>query len=134
MYLEHANITVPDIEAATRFLQTAFPEFRVRGGGKRPDGLWRHVGDDVTYLALQQESQHHPDPRTRYVHDGVHHLGVVVEDVHGLEQRLRAAGYRQNAMGEDHPARMRRYFFDDAGMEWEFIQYLTDDFALRNEY
>lgn len=134
MYLEHANITVPDIEAATRFLTTAIPEFRIRGGGDRDTGRWRHVGDDITYLALQQENEHHPDPRVRYVHDGVHHLGLVVEDVSALEKRLRAAGYRQNPMSEDHPARRRRYFFDDAGMEWEFIEYLTDDIQARNEY
>jgi hypothetical protein len=29
--LEHANISVRDINGMIRFLQTAFPEFRVRG-------------------------------------------------------------------------------------------------------
>lgn len=32
--LEHANICVRDIEAMIRFLQTAFPESRVRGEGQ----------------------------------------------------------------------------------------------------
>jgi hypothetical protein len=32
--LEHANLTVRDVEGTIRFLQTAFPEFRVRGEGK----------------------------------------------------------------------------------------------------
>ena len=39
--LEHANLTVHDIEGMIRFLQTVFPEFRVRGEGKSreaPDG------------------------------------------------------------------------------------------------
>lgn len=134
MYLEHANLTVPSIEAATRFLQTAFPEFQIRGGGDRTTGRWQHVGTDVTYLALQQEAEHRPDPRTPYVHDGVHHLGFVVDDVDGLAQRLTQAGYRENALSEHHPARIRRYFFDSAGMEWEFVQYLTDDLAERNAY
>jgi len=35
--LEHANLTVRDIEGTIRF-QTAFPEFRVRGQGKSQDG------------------------------------------------------------------------------------------------
>jgi hypothetical protein len=35
---EHANITVRDIEGMIRFLQMAFPEFRVRGEGKSRDG------------------------------------------------------------------------------------------------
>ncbi|WP_108124994.1 VOC family protein [Saccharospirillum mangrovi] len=134
MYLEHANLTVPDIEAATRFLQTAFPEFRIRGGGDRTAGRWQHVGTDVTYLALQQQTEHRADPRTPYVHDGVHHLGFVVDDVESLAQRLTQAGYRENELSEQHPARIRRYFFDNAGMEWEFVQYLSDDPAQRNAY
>ncbi len=38
--LEHANLTVRDIEGMIRFLRTAFPEFQVRGeglSGYRPD-------------------------------------------------------------------------------------------------
>ena len=31
--LEHANLTVRDIEGMIRFLKTAFPEFQVRGEG-----------------------------------------------------------------------------------------------------
>ncbi len=48
--LEHANLTVHDIDGMIRFLQTAFPEFRVRGEGKSRDGSrWVHVGTDGTY-------------------------------------------------------------------------------------
>jgi len=51
--LEHANLTVHDINGMIRFLQTAFPEFRVRGEGKSRDGSrWVHVGTDETYIAL----------------------------------------------------------------------------------
>jgi len=134
MYLEHANLTVPDIEAATSFLQTAFPEFSIRGGGDRATGRWQHVGTDETYLALQQETEQRADPRTPYVHDGVNHLGFVVDDVTSLTQRLLQAGYRENDLSEHHPARIRRYFFDSAGMEWEFVEYLSDDRSERNAY
>ena len=51
--LEHANLIVRDINGMIRFLQTAFPEFRVRGEGKSRDGSrWVHVGTDETYIAL----------------------------------------------------------------------------------
>ena len=51
--LEHANLTVRDIAGTIRFLQTAFPEFRVRGEGKSQDGnRWVHIGTDETYIAL----------------------------------------------------------------------------------
>jgi hypothetical protein len=36
--LEHANLTVRDIDATLRFLRAAFPEFRVRFDGRDPDG------------------------------------------------------------------------------------------------
>ena len=51
--LEHANLTVRDINGMIGFLQTAFPEFKVRGEGKSRDGSrWVHVGTDETYIAL----------------------------------------------------------------------------------
>ena len=34
----------------------------------------------------------------------------------------------------DHPHRRRVYFHDPDGNDWEFIQYLTDDPALRHDY
>lgn len=49
------NLCVRDIEAMVHFLQTAFPEFRMRGEGIRNDGTrWVHVGTDETYIALGQ--------------------------------------------------------------------------------
>jgi hypothetical protein len=52
--LEHANLCVRDIEDMIRFLQTAFPEFRVRGEGVSNDGTrWVHIGtDEARHLAL----------------------------------------------------------------------------------
>jgi len=43
--LEHANLTVRDVEETIRFLQTAFPEFRVRGEGKGQ--VWRVVATET---------------------------------------------------------------------------------------
>lgn len=40
--LEHANLAVHDTEEMFRFLQTSFPEFRVRAEGKS-DGSSRRV-------------------------------------------------------------------------------------------
>ena len=52
---EHANLCVRDTEAMIRFLQTAFPEFRVRGEGISNDGTrWVHIGTNETYIALGQ--------------------------------------------------------------------------------
>src|SRR5437899_11753805 len=51
--VEHANLTVRDIDAMIRFLQTDFPEFKVRGEGKNCDGRrWVQLGPDHTYIAV----------------------------------------------------------------------------------
>ena len=55
--LEHANLAVRDVDATIRFLQTAFPEFRVRREGKTSDRLrWVHVGTEETYIAINEAS------------------------------------------------------------------------------
>ena len=53
IYLEHANITVSNLKDAILFFQTAFPHFEVRGGGNE-NREWVHLGDERTYLALNQ--------------------------------------------------------------------------------
>jgi uncharacterized glyoxalase superfamily protein PhnB len=65
---------------------------------------------------------------------GINHLGVVVEDITAVTKRVKSAGYRELAPGEDHPFRRRAYFLDNAGFEWEFIQYLSERPAERNAY
>jgi hypothetical protein len=53
--LEHANLLVRDVDATIRFLQTAFPEFRMRFDARQLDGAgWVHIGTDDTYIALAQ--------------------------------------------------------------------------------
>ena len=53
--LEHANICVKDIDLMIGVLETAFPDFRVRGKGLSQDRTikWLHIGTDVNYIALQ---------------------------------------------------------------------------------
>jgi hypothetical protein len=41
----------------TRFVRTAFPEFRIRGDASQADGSrWVHLGTDDTYIALINQS------------------------------------------------------------------------------
>lgn len=134
--LEHANLCVRDIQGMIRFLQTAFPEFRVRGEGKSQDGTrWIHVGTQETYVALGQSQFEPQKPWTPYAGwPGVNHLAYEVDDVEALCQRMRAAGYRDSTPLNSHPHRKRRYFFDPEGNDWEFVQYLSRDPAERNDY
>jgi catechol 2,3-dioxygenase-like lactoylglutathione lyase family enzyme len=134
--LEHANLTVRDIEGMIRFLQTAFPEFRVRGEGQSRDcSRWVHVGTDETYIALSPVNAKPEKPWTPYGGlPGVNHLAYEVDDVEALCQRMRSAGYRESTPPNAHPHRKRRYFYDPEGNDWEFVQYLSQLPAERHDY
>jgi len=134
--LEHANLTVRDIEGMICFLQTAFPEFRVRGEGKSQDGSrWVHIGTQETYIALSP-AKLEPDKRWMPYRGmpGVNHLAYEVDDIEALCERMKAAGYKDSTPPNAHPYRKRRYFYDPDGNDWEFVQYLSQDPTERNDY
>ena len=131
--LEHANLSVHDIDAIIRFLQAAFPEFRIRRDMTEPDGLrWVHLGTEDTYVALNQAKG--PLGATQKG-SPLNHLAYEVADVETVRTRLRKAGYQENTQVPNaHPYRKRLYFYDPEGNEWEFVQYLSGDAAKRNDY
>lgn len=134
--LEHANLVVRDLDDAIAFLQTALPDFRIRGEGKGWNGArWVHVGNDQSYLALSEATQ---EPAERWVpyagKPGTNHLGFEVDDVEGIRTRLLAAGYQDSTVPNSHPHRQRVYFHDAEGNDWEFVQYRSDDPEDRNDY
>ncbi len=136
--LEHANLNVRDVDATIRFLQTAFPEFKIRHDSavtKPDEDRWLHVGLDETYLALNQVTE---DPGEQGKPDGsrpwVNHLGYEVGDADALRERMLAAGYQESTPPYEHSARTRVYFFDPEGNEWEFVEYLTEDPVKRHDY
>ena len=134
--LEHANLAVRDVDAAVRFIRTAFPDFQIRREGKTWHGnRWVHIGTHETYIALNQAVK---EPAEQWVPHGgtpgVNHLGYEVGDVDALRVRLTEAGYRDSTVPNNHPHRMRVYFYDADGNDWEFVQYLSSDDAERNDY
>ncbi|MHC5009366.1 MAG: VOC family protein [Planctomycetota bacterium] len=137
VYLEHANITVPDVDAAIAFLRTIDPALRVRHDETPPNShRWVHIGTDDTYIALQAP---HLDAnplalRQAYENYGVNHLGWVVDDFDAAIARLEKGGYRRGMEVEPHPHRRRAYYFDTADFEWEIVEYSSDDPAARNAY
>lgn len=134
--LEHANMVVSNIDEMTRFLRTAFPEFRVRHDSKNLQGRrWVHVGTDETYVALSELTQ---EPAERWQpysgRPGTNHLGYEVDDIEALVDRMTAGGYLNTTYPNDHPHRKRVYFNDPEGHDWEFVQYLSTSAADRNDY
>lgn len=134
--LEHANLCVEDIDGVVRFLQVAFPEFRIRHESTNPDGgRWLHVGTDASYVALTERRSNAEAATVPYSgRPGLNHLGFEVDDVGSVQERLTAAGYRESGLATAHPHRRRVYFYDPDGNDWEFVQYLSTDLSQRHDY
>jgi hypothetical protein len=128
-YLEHANLTVTDLDATLAFIQLALPDFVKRGEGKYNGRKWVHIGTQESYLAINEESDHRPVQGRP-----LNHLGIVVQDVDAVVDRLVGAGYKRSSQRYEHPYRVREYFEDAQGTEYEFIQYLSEEPAKRNSY
>jgi catechol 2,3-dioxygenase-like lactoylglutathione lyase family enzyme len=131
--LEHANISVGNIDEAIRFITTAFPEFAIRGRGEVDGRPWVHVGTESSYLALNEYDGEAP-AANGFGSGPLNHLGFVIDDAAALAERMQAAGYREGFVTPPHRYRIRKYFLDSDGIEWEFVQYLTEDPSLQNEY
>ena len=132
--LEHVNLNVGDAARVTPFLLAAFPGFRVRGGGHDRDGRpWCHVGDDDSYFALTSVGRG-PARAADDATPGLNHVGIEVDDIEALHDRLVAAGFVPYSRIDIHPARRRLYCLDADGNDWEFVEYRTADRSARNDY
>jgi catechol 2,3-dioxygenase-like lactoylglutathione lyase family enzyme len=134
--IEHANLAVRDVDTMIRFLQTAFPDFRVRREGKTWQGArWVHIGTEDTYIALNEARKEPAEAWVPYGgRPGLNHLGYEVDDVDALRVRMAKAHYRDSTVPNEHPHRKRVYFYDPEGNDWEFVQYLSEDPSERNDY
>lgn len=133
IYLEHANITVNDLQEALKFFQTAFPHFKVRGGGNDLRE-WVHLGDDHTYIALNQAKNTAFKVEKNYDGPGINHIGFVVPNVQEIANNLLQAGYKRDYPKETEKYRIRDYFADADGNQYEFVQYLSELPEEKNKY
>ena len=91
---------------------------------------------DVTQIR-EPQSRHrrleqlleHPDLATNEVLQG--NAVVQLKDCRTL---MAEAGYKDSTVPNGHPHRKRVYFHDAEGNDWEFVQYLSEDPAERNDY
>lgn len=141
--LEHVNIRVPSVAKTQAFLGAAFPDYRVRGSGFNPHyGYWSHFGNDDEYISLFQseepgrESGHPVAPFTQADTYRLMHVAYVVEDIDAMISRLEEEGFQPASTADldSHPHRRRVYYMDANGLEWEFIEYLSDRPEERNDY
>ncbi|MEQ8241436.1 MAG: VOC family protein [Cyclobacteriaceae bacterium] len=133
IYLEHANITVNDLQESIKFFQTAFPHFKIRGGGN-DSRTWVHLGDDDTYIAINQAKQNDLKVDKNYDSIGINHLGFVVQDVEEIANNLLSNGYERDYPKQVEKFRIRDYFADADGNQYEFVQYLSEVVQKKNSY
>lgn len=133
LYLEHNNITVKNIDKTVAFLQTAMPEFKIRGGGVHNGRKWVHIGTEQSYLAVN-EATVESEKNEPYSGVGFNHMGFVVSDVDAVGERLLKAGYKRDYPYTKQEFRIRDYFADADGNQYEFIEYLSDKLNERNSY
>jgi catechol 2,3-dioxygenase-like lactoylglutathione lyase family enzyme len=119
-FIEHVNLTVTNPERSAELMNRLFG-WQVRWSGPARDGGRAvHVGDDKFYLALfapaEGGEQRHPKG------EPLNHVGLVVDDLEGAEQRVIEAGLVPFAHADYDPGR-RFYFFDHDGIEFELVSY-----------
>lgn len=121
MRIEHANITVNDVEASVAFYLQLMGG-RVRWEGTNSNGRKAaHIGDDRTYLSLFESAETSRAPEG-YGVTGFNHLGFEVDDLNAYRRTLDEMGVEIKAEEDYEPGR-RLYFYDPDGIEIELVEY-----------
>ncbi len=122
-FLEHVNITVADPDKTAELLCRLF-DWKIRwSGGAIHEGRSVHVGTDECYVALYSSGQTSKASASSYhTLSGLNHIGVVVEDLDSVENRIKQAGYETHSHADYEPGR-RFYFSTEDDVEIEVVSY-----------
>ena len=122
--IEHVNVTVSDAKKTAEWLAKLF-DWKIRWHGTALNGGYTyHVGNDDMYLAVynrREPAQNDGNPHGRI--GRLNHVGIVVDNLEVIEDRVRAAGFKPFNHGDYEPGR-RFYFYDDDGIEFEIVSYM----------
>ncbi len=133
--IEHANIVVDEIEPTLAFLQAALPHWRVRASGRSEwygkPRKWLHFGDDYSYITLNDDGEGAPRDLKGHA-QGLAHIGFAITGLDALIKRLEKAGYTPKQPAGRAPFRRNVYYIISSGLEFEFVEYLSDIPAERN--
>lgn len=121
--LEHALLSVRDLDRSLAFYRTLIPGWTNRWDG-RPGEIWVHFGPpgegQPGYLSIYERCG---DPAGNGEALAIEHVGFAHPDVDGLVARLQAAGIEPDDRADD--GRYRRvYYRDPDGHNVEFVQRL----------
>ncbi|MBT0669909.1 VOC family protein [Novosphingobium profundi] len=117
--LEHANITVSDIDRLSALLQELLGWHERWRGPALGGGETIHVGEEFGYIALYTDRQPH-DAFAKG--QPLNHVGLVVDDIDAAEKVVVKAGLVPFNHADYAPGR-RFYFFDWDHIEFELVSY-----------
>jgi catechol 2,3-dioxygenase-like lactoylglutathione lyase family enzyme len=121
--IEHVNLTVSDPERSAHMVEALFG-WKERWRGPAGDGGFTiHVGSETAYLAFYTgPGGFHADARYPKG-EPLNHVGIQVDDLDAVEDRVVALGLVPFSHGDYEPGR-RFYFFDHDSIEFEIVSYL----------
>jgi catechol 2,3-dioxygenase-like lactoylglutathione lyase family enzyme len=120
--IEHVNLTVSDPDRAARMMERVFG-WKVRWQGPARDGgRTIHIGSDDHYVSLYTGREAGQTDARFAKGRPLNHIGILVDDLEGTEQRVMEAGLTPFSHGDYEPGR-RFYFLDSDGIEYEVVSY-----------
>lgn len=123
MQLEHVNLTVTDPRRTAGLLERVFDWHTRWNGTAMLGGDAVHVGTDETYIALSTGPDVADEPNAHgYDRPGMAHIGILVDDLDHVEERVTAEGIKPFNHNETAPGR-RFYFFDHDAICYEVASY-----------
>ncbi|MDH5737026.1 MAG: VOC family protein [Gammaproteobacteria bacterium] len=121
--IEHVNLTVTDPDQTADMLCKIF-DWQLRWSGPaKLGGYTVHVGTDTDYVALYTKDgkpQMAGEPGD--IRGGLNHVGVVVDDLEIIEERVKKLGLVPINHADYHPGK-RFYFLDADAVEYEVVSY-----------
>ena len=121
---EHVNMTVSDPDKTAKMLVNLFGWHVRWSGPSLGGGRTVHVGTETHYVALyspQKTAVSESD--SSYTQIGaVNHLGILVDDLDGVEKRVLASGIKTHSHQVYEPG-ARFYFHDADNIEYEVVSY-----------
>jgi len=110
--LEHANVTSPNPQTTANWVQKVFDWSIWREGETQDNGYSIHIGDIDSYIAIYKLGIKFAPRQRSYAMSGhVNHVGIVVDDLDEIEQRVRSVGFKPHMHANYEPGR-RFYFYD----------------------
>jgi catechol 2,3-dioxygenase-like lactoylglutathione lyase family enzyme len=123
MDLEHVNLVVTDPRRTADLLERVFDWHTRCSGPAMLDGSFIHVGSDDTYIALYTRPEVVDEPYSHgYDRPAMAHIGILVDDLDNIAQRVATEGIETFSHDEVPPGR-RFYFVDHDGLCYEVASY-----------